>query len=204
VPYTREQVVSTLEQIGCTVAEPVDGSTDVLVTPPTWRPDLTEPATFVEEVVRIEGPVHLDEVTARIRSAWGLQRSGGRIQAAVQRAAQTAESDGRIRREGDFLSIPGATVRARSRAEVSSVTLRKPEMLPPGEIEVAIRATVAENLGAATGELIQSVARQFGFKATSTQLRDLIQGVLDGLVAKGDLTTRGELLVFAASEVEAV
>lgn len=192
------------EEVAATVLAYEEAATTAIPGVELHEAPIGKLAAMVEEVVRIEGPVHLDEVTARIRSAWGLQRSGGRIQAVVQRAAQTAVNDGRIQRDGDFLSIPGATIRARSRAQVSSVTLRKPEMLPPGEIEVAIRATVAENLGAAPGELIQSVARQFGFKATSTQLRDLIQGVLDGMVAKGDLTARGELLVFVESRVEVV
>lgn len=154
-------------------------------------------AALVEEVVRVEGPVHLDEVVARIRSAWGLQRSGGRIQAAVERAAQVAVSDGRVRRDGDFLIVPGAEIRVRSRADVGSPTLRKPEMLPPAEIAVAIRETVAENLGGAPAEIVQSVSRLFGFKATSTPLRDLIKGVLDELVEQGELVGRGDLLVIA-------
>ncbi|AEG44099.1 phenylalanine--tRNA ligase subunit beta [Isoptericola variabilis] len=81
VPYTREQVVSTLEQIGCTVAEPVDGSTDVLVTPPTWRPDLTEPAALVEEVVRIQG---YDQVPSVLPAA-----PGGRGLTAEQRTRRS-------------------------------------------------------------------------------------------------------------------
>ncbi len=58
VPYTREEVVGTLREIGCAIDEPDasdDRGTDVVVTPPTWRPDLTEPAALVEEVVRITG-----------------------------------------------------------------------------------------------------------------------------------------------------
>src|SRR5690606_4892842 len=32
-------------------------------------------ATYVEQVVEAEGPVHLDEVVTRIREAWGLKRA---------------------------------------------------------------------------------------------------------------------------------
>jgi hypothetical protein len=45
-------------------------------------------AALVEEAVRIEGPVHIDEVIERIRSAWGLKRAGGRIQQACCRPGQ--------------------------------------------------------------------------------------------------------------------
>lgn len=41
--------------------------------------------TVIEQVVTVEGPVHIDEIIARIRDAWGLKRAGTRIQEAVRR-----------------------------------------------------------------------------------------------------------------------
>ncbi|MEV0880094.1 phenylalanine--tRNA ligase subunit beta [Micromonospora echinofusca] len=69
VSYPPARVVALLEQVGCTVARGADrlaedpgevgvgaGADDALsVTPPTWRPDLTDPADLVEEVVRLDG-----------------------------------------------------------------------------------------------------------------------------------------------------
>lgn len=52
VPYSPERVVELIERVGCTVVR--DGDR-VTVTPPSWRPDLTDPADFVEEVVRLDG-----------------------------------------------------------------------------------------------------------------------------------------------------
>ncbi|HEU4427053.1 MAG TPA: phenylalanine--tRNA ligase subunit beta [Pilimelia sp.] len=52
VPYPAERVVALLEEVGCTVA--VDDE-HLDVTPPTWRPDLTDPADLAEEVVRLDG-----------------------------------------------------------------------------------------------------------------------------------------------------
>jgi phenylalanyl-tRNA synthetase beta chain len=52
VPYTTERVVALLEEVGCTVAVDDD---HLVVTPPTWRPDLTDPADLAEEVVRLDG-----------------------------------------------------------------------------------------------------------------------------------------------------
>ena len=45
-------------------------------------------AEIVRQVVSIEGPIHTDEIVARVRSLWGLQRAGNRIQAAVTRAVE--------------------------------------------------------------------------------------------------------------------
>ncbi|WP_277212851.1 phenylalanine--tRNA ligase subunit beta [Isoptericola croceus] len=70
VPYTPDQVNGILSQIGCTIAEGVAGY--VLVTPPTWRPDLTEPATLVEEVVRIAGYDQIPSVLPAAAGGRGL------------------------------------------------------------------------------------------------------------------------------------
>ncbi|PZG21558.1 phenylalanine--tRNA ligase subunit beta [Micromonospora craterilacus] len=69
VDYPPARVVALLEQIGCTVARGADRLAEdpgevgvaaavgeaLTVTPPTWRPDLTDPADLVEEVVRLDG-----------------------------------------------------------------------------------------------------------------------------------------------------
>ncbi|TDE90879.1 phenylalanine--tRNA ligase subunit beta [Occultella glacieicola] len=52
VEYSAETVIATLESLGALV---VTGGAELLVTPPTWRADLTEPADLVEEVVRLQG-----------------------------------------------------------------------------------------------------------------------------------------------------
>jgi phenylalanyl-tRNA synthetase beta chain len=54
--YERGATVRRLSQIGCTVAVISDGGTaTVTVVPPSWRPDLVQPADLVEEVLRLEG-----------------------------------------------------------------------------------------------------------------------------------------------------
>ncbi|MGY1653728.1 phenylalanine--tRNA ligase subunit beta [Geodermatophilus sp. SYSU D01119] len=52
VPYPAAQVVELLGAVGCAVE--ADGEL-LTVTPPSWRPDLTDPADLVEEVVRLAG-----------------------------------------------------------------------------------------------------------------------------------------------------
>jgi phenylalanyl-tRNA synthetase beta chain len=56
--YASGATVRRLQQIGCRTDEVFtgdDGKSYVVVQPPTWRPDLTEPADLVEEVLRLEG-----------------------------------------------------------------------------------------------------------------------------------------------------
>lgn len=62
VEYPPARVTALLQDVGCTVAAADAGAVrsriataTLSVTPPTWRPDLTDPADLVEEVVRLDG-----------------------------------------------------------------------------------------------------------------------------------------------------
>jgi very-short-patch-repair endonuclease len=161
-------------------------------------------AELVEQVVRVESPIHIDEVVARLRTAWNLQRAGGRIQSAVEEGVKLAVSRDRVKREGQYLSYPQAETKLRDRRNVMSPGLRKPEMIPPSEIAVGVIQVVKANLGATDEELALSISRLLGFKATSAQLRGVISQVVDGLLAEGRILRDGAMLTAAAPTVSEV
>ncbi|MBZ7925036.1 DUF3320 domain-containing protein [Ensifer adhaerens] len=150
---------------------------------------------LIKETVAVEGPVHRDEVVTRIRTAWGLQRAGNRIDSHVGNAIRVAVNGGEILRSGDFLLWPGAVVAIRDRSNVTSMGLRRIEMLPPMEIDEGLKAAVQSSLGATPDEAINAVSRGMGFKATSSQLRDVIASRIDHLKSEGVLTERDQMLV---------
>ncbi len=119
----------------------------------------------IVEIVRIEGPVHSDEVLARLKAAYGVQRAGARIQAHFERCIAAARGDGRIVIDGAFLTLPGREVRVRDRSAVLSQALRRPKMLPPAEMRLALVGVARANLGASPDELVQGAARAFGFRS---------------------------------------
>ena len=151
-------------------------------------------ADYVEKIVEIEGPIHIDEITARIRILWGLGRAGSRIRNAVQLAVERAVQRGTLI-GGPFYTRPGSQLMTRDRSKVTSPTIRKPEMLPVAEIEHAMVEVVVENYGASRGDLILATSRAFGFASTSSQLRDVLSTAVDGLVCDGRLEVKGDLLV---------
>jgi phenylalanyl-tRNA synthetase beta chain len=61
MPIAATAVRRRLEQVGCTVRG--DGE-ELTVTPASWRPDLTDPADLIEEVVRLEGYDRIPSVLA--------------------------------------------------------------------------------------------------------------------------------------------
>jgi very-short-patch-repair endonuclease len=149
---------------------------------------------LAEQVVAIEGPVHFDEIVARIREAWGRGRAGVRIRDAVRRALQVSVRQGRIVDDQDFYTMPGAPVPVRDRGAATSSTLRRPETLPPAEIVTALVSVVSRNFGATEDQAVQAVSRAFGVKATSAQLKDAITAILEAAVERGVLVRRDALI----------
>jgi phenylalanyl-tRNA synthetase beta chain len=93
--YGRDTVVRRLREVGCMVAAgtsaPAEGqqapdgrhlrhehgrhdrfADTLLVTPPSWRPDLTDPADLAEEVIRLEGYANITIRMPRATAGHGL------------------------------------------------------------------------------------------------------------------------------------
>jgi phenylalanyl-tRNA synthetase beta chain len=68
VDYGRETVVRRLQQVGCDVY----GQDELLVTVPSWRPDLTDPNDLAEEVIRLEGYENLPSTLPKPPAGLGL------------------------------------------------------------------------------------------------------------------------------------
>ncbi|MGW0471724.1 phenylalanine--tRNA ligase subunit beta [Streptomyces coeruleorubidus] len=68
VAYGRETVVRRLQEIGCDVY----GQDELVVTVPSWRPDLTDPNDLAEEVIRLEGYENLPSTLPKPPAGRGL------------------------------------------------------------------------------------------------------------------------------------
>ncbi|MGW5316871.1 phenylalanine--tRNA ligase subunit beta [Nocardia thailandica] len=74
VTYPAGTAVRRLSQIGAAVEVAVsdEGHPQLLVTPPSWRPDLAQPADLVEEVLRLEGLEQIPSVLPSAPAGRGL------------------------------------------------------------------------------------------------------------------------------------
>ncbi|MFF3348580.1 phenylalanine--tRNA ligase subunit beta [Streptomyces sp. NPDC002779] len=68
VEYGRETVVRRLQEVGCDVY----GQDELIVTVPSWRPDLLEQNDLAEEVIRLEGYENLPSTLPKPPSGRGL------------------------------------------------------------------------------------------------------------------------------------
>jgi phenylalanyl-tRNA synthetase beta chain len=166
VVYGRDTVVRRLREVGCSVREtrqpaptiapwragdatraaagqaPVPVPVPVLeVTPPSWRPDLTDPADLAEEVIRLEG---YENVPARMPRALA-----GRGLTPRQRLRRSA---GRTLAEAGFVEVLSSPFGPRSDADLLGLPpedLRRPSVAvanPLSEDEPLLRTTVLPGL----------------------------------------------------------
>ena len=152
-------------------------------------------AKWIQDVVKIESPVHFDEVARRIATAVGVSRIGNRIQNAVKTATrQTVRSDS-VETKGQFLYwTEQVEVAVRDRSELPNAS-RKIELIASEEIEVAIKQVVSDSFGIEREELTREVCRLFGFRSVSRDIRRGVEKVVDGLVKDGQLIWQGDSLV---------
>jgi phenylalanyl-tRNA synthetase beta chain len=165
VVYGLDIVVRRLREVGCTVrevraaapstapwrAEPEEPGLAVSsaaalvpvleVTPPSWRPDLTDPADLAEEVIRMEG---YENVPARLPRALA-----GRGLTPRQRLRRSV---GRTLAESGYVEVLSSPFAARSDAErldLPPEDMRRPAVVianPLSEDEPLLRTTLLPGL----------------------------------------------------------
>ncbi len=136
--YSDDEVFATLTDIGGTVEKTPGG---LGVPPPSWRPDLTDKATLVEEVARIVGYDRIPAVLPVAPPGRGLTRE----QRLRRSAAQVLAANGLV----EVLSNPFVNAAANETfGQASAIRLANPldneapflrTSLIPGLIEVARR-----------------------------------------------------------------
>ncbi|BCS35937.1 hypothetical protein TBR22_A51720 [Luteitalea sp. TBR-22] len=140
--------------------------------------DLEALSAIVTHVVRIESPVHEDDVVARVAGYWE-QRAGTRIRAHVLAACARAASKGAVERRGEFLWAPGSTCRPRDRSGSGIAADR----IAPEEYEAAVRASLANGRVLRREALLAEARRRLGFERTGPTIAAALESAMDRLVS---------------------
>jgi very-short-patch-repair endonuclease len=149
---------------------------------------------IVVRVVEAEGPIHKDIVAKRVAKLWGLKQIGNRISKAVDLALKSACKKDRLEQDGCFFNLKGRLARVIRNRENVAQNQKKPEHLPPAEIEFAVLTVVREHVGVSFDEIVTTVARLFGSRSTSKQLKEVITKGTLALVHAGFLEQRNDKL----------
>jgi phenylalanyl-tRNA synthetase beta chain len=185
VVYGRDTVVKRLSEVGCAVrtasaAEPPTlapwraerpavpavspeehGKHDRLipvleVTPPSWRPDLTDPADLAEEVIRLEGYVNIPARMPRAIAGHGLTARQRLIRAIGRTLSGTGFTEARVEpfapaTDADNLMLPPEDERRPAVVVANPLSDGEPHLrttLLPGLFRAAVR-----NRGRGFGDL---------------------------------------------------
>jgi len=147
-------VVRILQAVGCTMT---DDTAEVLaVTPPSWRPDLTDPIDLVEEVIRLIG---YDELPSTIPAA-PLGRGMTREQRIRRRVGMVLASRGLVEvlsypfvgdAELDALRIPADDSRRLTPTLANPMSDEQPHLR--GSLLPGLVAAARRNIGRGTSDL---------------------------------------------------
>jgi very-short-patch-repair endonuclease len=132
--------------------------------------------SLLEQLVKKEGPIHFDYAVQRIIAAWGLRRSGSNIVQAMKFALYQLVRNGKVVEKECFLWPPGLKdVPVRTPVPGVKESERKPEYIPPEEIEKAMKLIVQYAFGISPDSLITETARVFAFNRTGENIREEIE-----------------------------
>ncbi len=175
---------------------------EVLCLPPYQFASPREPFTIesltdiIVQVVKVESPVHIEELIRRVREALGYGRAGGRIREGILDHLQIAARSGEVEIDGDFIWIvPRNPIMARSRAK-HPPQYKKLEYIHPREIQEAILFAVRHSFGLRMNEVCSEVARLLlGVERVTEKTRVVILQQVKALVDENKADMRGETLV---------
>ena len=151
--YGTGTVIRRLREVGCTVGpgdrneDTADGRDRLTVTPPSWRPDLTDPNGLAEEVIRLEGYEKVGIAMPRATAGKGrtaTQRLRGSIARALAGAGYVEVPGSPFGSAADFdrLQLPPEDPRRRAVLLANPIRDEEPQLrttLLPGLFRVAGR-----------------------------------------------------------------
>lgn len=155
-------------------------------------------AGYIEEVVSLESPVHIEEVSRRIIEAVGIKRIGNRIKSAIQKAAMSGDKAGQFKFRQPFLwlnEMDKPPVRDRSKLASSS---KKTEYIAPEEIGEALKNIVGNSFTISRDVAIKQVLNRFGLKRATKQATEPIEKAINEYVQKGALLENEGILQLAS------
>jgi superfamily I DNA and/or RNA helicase/very-short-patch-repair endonuclease len=142
-------------------------------------------AEAIDEIVKIEGPIHLEELAKRLRTLWGLKRTTNKVRDTTHSAVYAAQRQlGTVFIKNDFVYYKNKPIVPRQR---TGDTPAKIDLICDEEIEEALKMVIGNQYATAPEELVKQAGYIFGIKVIRGATADRINGVLETLIQRGEL-----------------
>ena len=154
-----------------------------------YKQPIDKVARSIDEIVAVEGPIHVSEVTKRVKDSCNIKRAGSNLKKTVQSAIDSAENSGSIIRIGDFLydaSNNEVVIRKRNKPNI--------ELISDEEIAKSIELVLLHNSNISTNQIAKLTSRNFGFRSTSKKTATRINGVLDLMIANNRVKIQNDIV----------
>ncbi len=146
------------------------------------------------DIIKVENPVHKDELIRRVLGLTGLGRAGSRIQNAFEAAISSNLRRGILEERGSFLYGKGLDIKLRYRNDLPSAS-KKMEYVTPEEIALAVKAVIKNNFGMQHHEIPLAAARILGFARTTEDMVKIVSIVLLDLEKKEEIKKQGDTYI---------
>ncbi len=155
-------------------------------------------AQLIEQVVRVEGPIHIDEVIRRIKDAFGVKRAGNQIQAAIDAGVKRAAELGYIKYREPFLwpREPQASV-VRRRGDVVKPQI---DMICDEELVEAVLLVLERQFATEREALATETCRLVGIQKASADTRKRVHQVIAGMMTRGTIAEKANGLIDVTSD----
>lgn len=141
--------------------------------------------TWLEMVVRVESPIHVEEVTRRILDAADVSRVGNRIREVLKQAISDAVGNDTVVVRDEFLwDASMETPLVRSRANLPSVS-RKMTYIAPEELLTVVEKVVSDAVAITTLAAIPLIAKTLGFTRVTEDLKTDLQEIVEKALVAG-------------------
>jgi very-short-patch-repair endonuclease/DNA polymerase III delta prime subunit len=152
---------------------------------------------WIEEIVKVESPVHFDEVARRMIEAAGITRVGSRIRDSLLQAVKYAEANKWIKVSEDFLwHREMKEPRLRDRSSLPPA-VKKLKYIAPEEMVLAIEKVVRGAIAIQPEAVVPIVARIFGFARVTEEMKAEILGMIGRSLQQKNIYQEGGLLKVA-------
>ncbi len=146
---------------------------------------------WIIEIVKVEGPVHFDEMVKRIVEAAGFSKAGSRITYTLTQALHATEHAGHVKLVGEFLWDPEMQIPVvRDRGKLPAA-YRKLSLIAPEEIYEAIRQVVTGSISITEEEAVPLVAKQFGFGRVTEEMKQTLSDAVGQAIRLDIITNEG-------------
>ena len=154
-----------------------------------YKQPIDKVAKSIDEIVAVEGPIHISEVTKRVKDSCNIKRAGSNLKKTVSSAIDSAENSGDIIKIGDFLydaSNNEVLIRKRDKPNI--------ELISDEEIAKSIELVLIHNSDVTTKQIAKLTSRNFGFKSTSKKTSTRINSVLDLMIANNRVKIQNDIV----------